>query len=257
MRKSFIKVSKVYIVGIVFFLAAALFYQAPAWLLAQKLSSLHPGLSLYNTRGTLWNGDGDLVFRTKASNAIALANIRWRMSKNEFLHGRISGQFAAEPVASNHIEQLIVDRDYVHARSIRLELPAKIIRIIDPNIAASGVLQIDLPEVRWSAQAVTASGHIKWRDATLNYFSANNPISLGEVRADIKTDSEGVKINLLNQDGQLTLRGQIRAAGLSQWEGFVDVSPSTSAAAELHSWLKQIGQPMGEGTYRIALSKIL
>lgn len=205
----------------------------------------------------MWNGDGDLVFQTKAGHSFALPSIRWGVSKSEFLLGRINGELAVEPAASNHIEQFIIDRDHVHMRSIRIQLPAKIIGIVDPHIAAGGVLQFDLPELRWSAQAVAAKGHIKWRDATFSYFPANNLITLGQVWVDIKTDSEGVKISLLNQDGQLALKGEIRAARPSQWQGFVDVSLSASVGAELHSWLKQIGQPMGEGIYRIALSKTL
>lgn len=148
-------------------LDVALLAQAPAWLLADALKRYSGGqLALEAAQGTVWSGQGRLLWQAQAPPLVLVQNLGWRVSPLTFLTARLqlALEFDGKPSG-----ELSVGKQAIEVRNLRAALPAQVLGAL-PQLAQTrptGKILVDIPALAWANQGSSGAGQVFWREASL------------------------------------------------------------------------------------------
>ncbi|MBU0484748.1 MAG: type II secretion system protein N [Proteobacteria bacterium] len=246
------KFSKRYIVfgftAYLFFLALS-FPADRAWSIAEKRlgpSSALPQVS--GISGVWWSGRVDEV----RFNAIELRNLRWTFRPLALVRGMVKAVVAFEPPGGNFAGVIAVGRKTIELTKVKAKVPFDQLNDILTvfGVQVGGFLVADLQKIILVDKSLLlADGLLVWQDALVE---RPQKLILGELKAALSTEKEGVRAVISDSGGPLVAEGisTLDSAGL--YSLAVKLASRDSAQPDLADAIKLLGTPGGDG--KVSLS---
>ncbi len=226
---------------------AAAVAMAPAALVASALRHATGGsITLADTHGTLWSGDGRLAIDGSAWSPPVHWNLSaWGLAMGEGKLDLALGD-GAQPIA------LTVDSGRFALGPGSFTLPAAALLAaakVPLAVAAGGDVTVTTPGLRIDGRQAEGSLNVDWRGAKL--ADANGrAMDLGNVALQFAARGRGVAGPVSNTGGDVALTGTL-ALGERAPSVDLTLTPRTSPAPALLSTLQAFGTPAPNGGTRI------
>lgn len=226
--------------------------RVPATWGAWAVHQAAPDVWLTGVSGTLWQGRASGGTVLLGGKAIPVEDLRWRLQPGALLgfracaevQARVLDQPASGVFCGTTGEQLI-------ARDVQLNVPmAFVSQWLDPDFA--GVASVQLENLRTQGQRVQAlQGNLSWPDA--RWHDGERWVSLGTFAASLQeNDNGGIHAEIFDLDGPFKL--QLTGDFVLHQEPVIKghVTASEQAPQQIRELLVFIGEPMDDGSVRIA-----
>lgn len=251
--------SKRILIAASFGLAAYLFFLvslAPASWLAWAVNQKSDGaVSLTQTQGTIWSGEGRLGIPTKLTHSIDLGLISWHLNPWQLLTGAINLGITAQSSSRQIVTDVNIRRGKIQLVDTSLELPAQLAKeFYAPAalIAPSG--QIHIKSDNWIVTPDGVEGEIEllWRSASSALLD-NQP--LGDYR--LVATGKGPRLQLR----LITLKGDLELNASGGWDimgsGALNLSGTARARTKSEQFeplLVLLGKNRGKGARKFNIN---
>jgi len=228
-----------------------------------------PGLQVSGVNGSLWEGQADYSQWVDRGHTLPLGKLKWRLNGLSILRlnpclnfsTSISGQTLKGDVCYSLLSGKAVARD------VDVNLP---ISRVAPyfSVDLNGEVDIYIQKATWHNQGLGETElSLLWQRASL--FNGNQWLALGNIQGRAKDDANGGLSTQWNhvEDAQqaaspVELDVSVSITQLTQPKPVLNVSgfitpgaSNSSSRSALNQMLQFIGEPMGDGSYRINISE--
>lgn len=227
---------------------------APAALLATALQRASGGaLVLQALSGTVWSGNGELVFQRQHTGAHSFGQGHWSVNPLWLFAGRVHTDLNFATADSRISATADVGIETVSLKRVDAQFSAPVIGALYAPaafIAPDGAMTLAVANLRIDKKEVSGEARLDWRNATSN-LSPVKP--LGDYRLSANGQGRALQIKME------TLSGALLLSGAGQW-GIDDnrlrfdlLAKARERADELAPMLRLIGreQPNGDRSLTI------
>lgn len=225
---------------------AFLFLQLPAHLLVERWG-LPAGLSLQETRGSIWNGAATGL----SYQGHDMGGLHWRLRPWRLLLGEVAVEAAWN---SPYGEMTGVFGSglfgaAVEADDVRLSLGMGLVSDLGwLSLPLAGTLTGQLDELSLRpGEPLSVSGRLRWRQAMLG---DTEKLSLGDVEA--RLEEAGIRLG--NRPGDLRLDGILKLLPGGRFELSSTLYPANARGETAIRLLSGVGSPTGDGGVRLQYS---
>ncbi len=227
---------------------------APASLLAGYMERHSEGrVFLAGTRGTLWNGNGVMLFGTDTT-YISLGEYSWHLRPAALLSGALEFEvrrgMGGDPMRARY-EPL---RQAVELSQWRVTLPAQVLALLAPQLRPyqlNGEVDLSAESVSFSQRGVAGKATVDWKQAG---SGLSDVYPLGDYRILMQGDGRELSVQLS------TLSGKLRLSGSGQMElgrglNFNGTAQAAEGEAQesLSELLHHVGPEVSPGVFRLGL----
>ncbi|MBL0291814.1 MAG: type II secretion system protein N [Betaproteobacteria bacterium] len=233
-------------IGIALLFVLALVALAPAASVNPMLDQATSGaLSLVDTEGTIWRGQGTLLARGQR---LPLA---WTIEPGELLVGRIHLRFGPRDAAETSPRgRLIVTRQGFILAEVEVAVPAAVLSAAPPTSASpaiGGTVVAVAPRLERSGNALAGALDLRWQGARVVYAANRPALDLGTVTASLQGTGDRVAGPVANSGGVAEVRGVAGADLHGAVTVDVLVTPRDASDATLAALLRAVGRAEGAG----------
>ncbi len=226
--------------------------RTPATWGAWAVHQAAPNVWLTGVSGTLWDGRASGGAVVVGNQTLALTNVTWNLKPLSLLAlkacAEVHGNLLDQPAAGIFCAS---PGNVLEARDVQLSAPMAVIGA-QFNLNIGGQVSTQLQHLRVDDQQIQElAGNISWRDARWN--NGERWISLGSYAAKLTPNEQGgVHADIFELDGpfKVNLAGDLVAGREPSLKGTVAASPE--APEQITSALEFVGQPMEDGSFRVA-----
>ena len=225
----------------------------PASLLTEQLAQRLPGFSAQNVQGSVVQGSAQSV---KLSATVRLEAIAWRLRVLLLLLGRIEYtlQLTAPELNIRGVAGLGFDRQLrITALNGQLPLPKAIALAGRPPPPLNGAMELENVELRLdrNGRPLQAGGLIRLRNVQTSF---GNPLSLGDFKLQLQTQSADIVASIQDQGGPLQLNGSLTLTPDNRYRFTAQAAPREQDNRELQQALNLLGRPDGNGKWTFDLA---
>lgn len=232
----------------------SLLVMAPASLLGAQLESFSGGrLSLANTRGTLWNGSGILLFQHE-TRFITLGDYAWQLRPAElFTHGLAFAVRHGEQASPMQLAFAPMQQK-VELSNWHTTLPAQILAVLAPQLRPyqlSGEIGLTTDSFAFSPSGVEGKAKLDWMQAG---SGLSQVYPLGNYQITLEGMGKKTTVQLATVSGELQLAG----SGQIELDKGLDFKGTAQAAAgeqqeALTELLHHVGPETSPGVFALGL----
>ncbi|MBK7792677.1 MAG: type II secretion system protein N [Betaproteobacteria bacterium] len=233
-------------IGIALLFVLALVALAPPASVNPMLDQATSGaLSLVDTEGTIWRGQGTLLARGQR---LPLA---WTVEPGELLVGQLQLRFGPRHAAeAGPRGRLIVTRRGFVLAEVEVTVPAAVLSTGAPTsapLAVGGVVVAVVPRLERSGNALAGALDLRWQGARVVYAADRPALDLGTVTASLQGTGDRVAGPVANSGGVAEVRGVAGADLHGAVTVDVLVTPRDASDATLAALLRAVGRAEGAG----------
>lgn len=258
-RTAPIRATRMAWLGLLLGLLAALLLFAPARWLADALGRASgQRLQLVNARGTVWNGQADLLLtggQGSRSEAALPQGLRWRLRPDWAGAGPAARLELEAPCCTQQPLQLTAQPGWQHLQlqlaPFQSQWPTDLLTGLGTpwnTLRFEGRLQLASPglSVQWTPSRSQLQGSLELRAQDLaSRLSTLRPLGSYHFTVDAPSGSDGATLALQTVNGDLRLQGQGQwLAGRLRFRGEASAAPGREAA--LANLLNIVGRRQGE-----------
>ena len=242
------------LVGVLLALAALLVWQAPAtWLDAALRYAGGDTLTLADTQGSVWSGNGELQALLPRGEAVAVARVRWKLAFEPAsgLEFRLVSSRDDRPLLA-----VGADLSGIRIDALRLDLPAALLGAASPTLRQAdldGRIELSATHLAYRDGRLAGQMALTWRAAA----SGLTPLRpLGDYRIafngkgdalDIQVTSLGTPVLALAGSGRWPLAGKPTLS--------ITATPAPDRHTALAPLLRMIGRESAPGVYQLQLAE--
>lgn len=250
MNSRFVK--SLFIVVLIIYLLFLIIARVPASWGAWAAHKAVPQIWLTAVEGTIWHGRAGGGAVALGDQIVPIERLQWKMKPWRLLTLNICAEVDAEMLqqpASGVFCQ--APGNVLSARNVDLTAPMGLINQW-LTVQLSGLASVQLESLRMKEQRVQSlDGNFSWRDA--RWHNSERWVPLGAFAADLTgNDKGGLHFKLFDLDGpfKVDLTGDLVLNEEPTLRG--TVAPSAQAPSQITQALEFVGEPMDDGSFRIA-----
>jgi len=210
-------------------------------------------VTIQGVSGTLWDGR---AYRISADNSVTLNDTEWSFSVWKLLIGQFAVNLTTHYAGSDIETELgtsFLGRFFVddlHAVLTASDL-AQLANI--PLAQLSGLITLHIEHAQWKqGELPTASGEIKWQDATVTIADT---ASLGNVSIVLgESEQQLLSAVISNQGGDIMIEGKAELVPAADYVLDITLTPTASANNNIKQSLGMFAKRQANGEYQLKKS---
>ncbi len=206
--------------------------------------------NIYGVYGSLWQGGADkLLLR----NTPEINSLQWDINPAYLLLAQLNGEIRASIKNQNLIGQVkLGPTGSLSASDVRARIDAPVMQELMqlPFGELAGTFVVNIVSLDHLDNPVPSiEAQIKWQNARLTFTET---VNLGHVTLDIKPDDKDQLVaTISNQQGQLSLEGEIFIDQQKAYAMHVRIRPEQTASANITQSLKMFARRQTDGSYLV------
>jgi len=244
-----------YILPLLVVLVIFLLATAPAWLVANLLSSLsNDKIQLQQTKGSFWKGQAAFVNYTSPDGSQQrLEKPAWEILISRLLRGQLAAHItvADTRIDANGIVGLGFNGKF--ANEIQISAPAEMVSLAAPILSVwkpGGTLRITAAEIKLAPLEITQPAVAQWNDASVSIARVPR---LGNYELTIAPNSNQLNLVLKTSNGALLLNGTGQYSFKSGGEFHGTGAAASGYKEQLTPLLRLMGRTNNDGNVDLAI----
>lgn len=209
--------------GIAAYLVFLVSFAPASWLSWAIHQQSTVALSLTQTRGTLWNGNGRLAITASTGKSIDVGRVRWHLNPWGLVIGSLDLRLEARSPNHQIATTITLRRGKIQLSNTSIQFPASLIEIFYPAaglISPAGQIQVVSEYLLIQPDGITGEVELLWRNLTTALLGSQ---PVGDYRLVATGDGPQLQLKLDTLKGDLELNASgswdLMESGVLQFSG--------------------------------------